>query len=793
MRIIQPSPLNIQETSLQGLKFKGNHQETFQITVLEEDIIRVQHFPDGYPRLKRTWSIADQDGDVPLEGRSRGDLSSFQLPANKISKINDKVLVSTAIMQVEIDTEDGSLTWCTYPERKIFASDLRRRAYSYDQNGETVSHYLERRPDEHYYGFGERSGPLDKYGRRIRMLNLDALGYDAEIGDPLYKHIPFYITYVPGLNLAYGLFYDNLSTSIFDLGQERDNYYGPYRYYQAETGDLDYYLIFGPQISDVVHKFSKLIGHPALPPRWSLGYLASSMLYTDAENAQEALNEFITDCEKHQIPCDMFHLSSGYGSGADGKRYVFNWNFEKIPDPHKMVDDFHQAGVHLTANIKPCLLKSHPLFDEVTGFGGFIKDSESEKPRLDYFWDGYGSHLDFTNPTTFNWWSSNVQKWLLDYGIDATWNDNNEYPIWDDDAKCFGFGEEIKIKHIRPLQPYLMVRSSLKAQCANAPEKRPFLLSRSASPGTQRYAQTWSGDNETSWNTLRYNIPMGLGLSLSGFPNTGHDIGGFTGPRPSAELFVRWVQNGIFHPRFTIHSWNTDGTANTPWMHAEILPIIRETIQFRYRLIPYLYTQFFEAYRNGIPIIRPLVYQFPDDENCHQESFDFMVGPNLLVASALEPQQRTRQIYLPKGQNWVDFRTGCIYEGGQTVRLPAPLEHIPLMVIAGSVIPQMQDMRFVGEKPDDIRLLYIFPDSGESKRTTLLVEDDGVSMKYKEGEFTEIYLKLTSSPIKIDLDIQYGHNGYQPPYKNFEIILPSGESRLLNISCPEGMSAKVRN
>lgn len=792
MRIIQPSPLTIQETSLRGLKFNGNHQETLQITVLEEDIIRVQLFPDGKPRLNRTWSIADKDGDVPLEGRSREDLSSFQLPAFKISKSTDKVLFSTAKMQVDIDIEDGSLTWRTQPDQKIFSADLQRRAYSYDQNGETVFHYLERRPDEHYYGFGERSGPLDKYGRRMRMLNLDALGYDAEKGDPLYKHIPFYITYVPGLNLAYGLFYDNLSTSIFDMGQERDNYYGPYRYYQAEAGDLDYYLIFGPQISDVVQKFSTLIGRPALPPRWTLGYLASSMLYTDAENAQESLNEFITDCEKHQIPCDMFHLSSGYGSGADGKRYVFNWNFEKIPDPLKMVDNFRQAGIHLMANIKPCLLESHPLFDEVAEFDGFIKDSRSEKPRLDYFWGGYGSHLDFTNPATLNWWSSNVQKWLLDYGIDATWNDNNEYPIWDDDAKCFGFGDEIKIKHIRPLQSYLMVRSSLKAQCANAPEKRPFLLSRSASPGTQRYAQTWSGDNETSWNTLRFNIPMGLGLSISGFPNTGHDVGGFIGPRPSEELFVRWVQNGIFHPRFTIHSWNTDGTANTPWMHADVLPIIRETIKFRYRLIPYLYTQFFEAYRNGSPIIRPLVYQFPEDENCHQESFDFMLGPNLLVASILEPEQRIRQVYLPKGQNWVNLHTGSIYEGGQTVQLQAPLEHIPLLVIAGSVIPQMRDMRFVGEKPDDIRLLYIFPDSGESERTTLLVEDDGVSLKYKNGGFAEMYLTLTSTPQKIHLDIQYGHYGYQPSYNNFEVILPAREHRPLTISCPEGMSATLR-
>ena len=233
---------------------------------------------------------------------------------------------------------------------------------------------MQRRENEHYYGFGERSGFLDKNGRRMRMLNLDALGYNAETGDPLYKHIPFYITYVPELKVAYGLFYDNLSTTVFDMGQEHDNYYGPYRYYQAEAGDLDYYLIFGPKIADVVQKFSKLIGRPALPPRWSLGYLGSSMLYTDAPNAQEELKKFVRECLEYNIPCDMFHLSSGYGSGADGKRYVFNWNFEKIPDPRQMIDTFHQAGMHVAANIKPCLLDTHPRYAEVARLDAFVKD-----------------------------------------------------------------------------------------------------------------------------------------------------------------------------------------------------------------------------------------------------------------------------------------------------------------------------------------------------------------------------------------------------------------------------------
>jgi len=791
MRITRPRLIHLQAAPSHPLTFKGENREIFQITVLEEDIIRVQHFPDGKPRLNRTWSIVGADGDVPLEGRRRDDIRSFSQPNFKLEQFDGMAQVSTTCLQLEIDTNDCRLTWRNHSDGQIFAADLKHRAYAYDENGESVFHYMQRRSDEHYYGFGERSGALDKYGRRMRMVNLDALGYNAESGDPLYKHIPFYITYVPELKLAYGLFYDNLGAAVFDMGQERDNYYSAYRYYQVESGDLDYYLLYGPDIASVVQKFSKLIGRPALPPRWSLGYLGSSMLYTDADNAQQALKGFVQECEEHQIPCDMFHLSSGYGSGADGKRYVFNWNFDKIPDPHKMVETFHQAGMRVMANIKPCLLDSHPNYAEVSKLGAFVKDSQSRKPRLDYFWDGYGSHIDFTNPVAFQWWQENVRKWLLEYGVDATWNDNNEYPIWDDEALCFGFGEEIKIKHIRPLQPYLMVRASLEAQRAFRPDSRPFLLSRSAAPGTQRYAQTWSGDNETSWETLRYNIPMGLGMSLSGFPNMGHDVGGFSGPSPSPELLVRWVQNGIFHPRFTIHSWNTDNTANTPWMHPDVLPIIRETIQFRYRLIPYIYTRFVEAHRSGTPIIRPLVYQYPEDENCHTESFDFMLGADLLVASVLEPGARLRRIYLPRGEHWVDIHTGTCYAGGQTIELPAPLERIPVLAVGGSVIPQGKAMRFIGEQPDDLRALHLYPHKEEGQRTSYLVEDDGLSNGYQRGEYTELYFTLTSTSQNLHLEIRYGHHGYRLPYEKLEVVLPPGETRSLQITCPDELTVAI--
>lgn len=719
-----------------------------------------------------------QPVDVPREGRRRDDLSAFSLPPFAVDPSDDCITIQTDSLRAKIQLGEFKIKWLD-SSGNLFASDRDLHAYPYDQASHTVFHYLDRLLGEHYYGFGEKAGALDKRGMRMRMFDLDALGYDAENSDPLYKHFPFYITYNADVDTAYGLFYDNLATTIFDMGNELDNYYPPYRYYQADDGDIDYYLIYGPTIPDVVKKLTALTGRMALPPRWSLGYLGSTMTYTEAPNAQEQLKQFVDLCDEHQIPCDLFHLSSGYGANEEGKRYVFNWNSEKIPDPEAMVAHFHQTGIKLAANIKPALLTSHPLYEKVKALGAFVQAAETDEPELNTFWGGQGAHLDFTNPDGYDWWRACVRKRLLDFNIDATWNDNNEYSLRDDQARCDGFGDPIPIGLIRPLHSLLMSRASRSAQLQYRSDERPFLISRSGCPGIQRYAQTWSGDNYTSWKTLRYNIPMGLGLSLSGAPNTGHDVGGFAGPKPDMELFVRWVQSGVFHPRFTIHSWNDDGSVNEPWMYPQAISIIRKTIEFRYRLIPYLYTLFFEASRTGEPIIRPLVYHFWNDPNCRREAFDFMLGPSLLVATVFEQGARTRQIYLPRGEMWANFYTGKWHQGGQTITAKAPLERIPLFVRGGGMIPMGKVMRHFGEQPDDQRHVYLFPHPDTGTGTFHLIEDDGVSFDYRKGGYTELALTLDATPKRVDVDMRAVHTGYEVPYDQIELILPPGDQRPL--------------
>ena len=503
------------------------------------------------------------------------------------------------------------------------------------------------------------------------------------------------------------------------------------------------------------------------------------MSYTDAPDAQQQLQKFIALCREHAIPCDSFQLSSGYTS-INGKRYVFNWNRDKIPDPKALAQTFRDAGIRLAANIKPCLLHDHPRYREAAAKNLFVQDSDSGAPETSMFWDAEGSHLDFTNPATGQWWRDNVKAQLLDLGIGSTWNDNNEYEIWDGDARCHGFGTPIAIRHIRPLMPLLMMQNSWRAQREHNPHERPYLISRSGCPGLQRYVQTWSGDNRTSWHTLKWNIRMAAGMSLSGMYHIGHDIGGFAGPKPDAELFLRWIQSALLLPRFTIHSWNDDHTVNEPWMHPSITAAVRDAIRLRYRLIPYLYTLLWQAATQDEAIVRPTFLDHEHDEATYADTDDYLIGRDLLVCPVTAPGVRARDIYLPDNTlGWYDYHSGEYHSGGQTIRVQAPLERLPLFVRAGSIVAEGALMHADSPAADSERTLRLYPAKGNEKSEGTLYDDNGTAA---DGEHWQLHWRLHGHGDELYLRLD-ASGDYQPAYlDNLRVTLPPNETRRLIIS-----------
>lgn len=700
-----------------GLTLRVEARHLLRLTVLDHGLIRVQLLRDGEWQQPRSWSVAPE-GDVPWQGRSRDATDGFPCPAVRVTP---DPLIETDHLRVTVATP-LALRWeCrASPDTpwQPFAEDRPTGAYQLAPLDGRIAHYMARQPDERVFGLGEKSGALDRAGRRFEMRNLDALGYDAARTDPLYKHLPVSFTPRPGAGVL-GLFYDTLSTVWLDLGNELDNYHAPYRHWRAEDGDLDLYVSWAPDLATAVARHTALIGGTAFLPRWSLGYSASSMAYTDAPDAQAQMAQFLDRLAAEDIPCDSFQMSSGYTS-IGPRRYVFNWNHDKFPDFPGLAARFADQGVRLIANIKPVLLDDHPAY-------GDAKELMLQGDHAP-FWDGMGSHLDFTRPATIEWWKARVTEALLDQGVTATWNDNNEFGVWDDTVQAHGFGTPIPIRQMRPVMGMLMTRASGEAQRAAHPGTRPFLISRSAAPGTQRYAQSWTGDNRTSWETLRWNIPMGLGLSLSGFYNIGHDVGGFAGDRPDPELFTRWVQNGVLHPRFTIHSWNDDGTVNEPWMHPEVTPLIRDAIRLRYRLLPYLYTQLYRAHTDHAPMLRPLLLDFPNDPQAQSREFDFLLGPDLLVASVIEPGADTRRVYLPQWPGgWWEWDNATWHPGGIWLEVPVTLASIPLFIRGGAVLPLSHGATRADPAAEGHRIALACPAPDGPAVQSLMYDDDGIS------------------------------------------------------------------
>ena len=326
-----------------------------------------------------------------------------------------------------------------------------------------------------------------------------------------------------------------------------------------------------------------------------------------------------------------------------------------------------------------------------------------------------------------------------------------------------------------------MMKASFEAQREFAPNLRPYLISRSGTPGMQRYVQTWSGDNYTSWKTLKYNIKMGLGLSLSGVYNIGHDVGGFSGPAPEPELLIRWVQNGILHPRFTIHSWNEDQTVNLPWMYDEATDIIRETIQLRHQLVPYFYNLLYKAHTSYEPIIKPTFYDYEHDTKTFEENDDFILGNELLVASVVEKGQRERPVYLPnESEGWYDFYTGEWYAGGQTVIVEAPLHRIPLLVKGGAVIPLNTAQASFKTKHLDERTVCLYPHKENGTTVYRLYEDDGLSVIDEQSHaFIVIEMVTTENEIIVNVSKE---GSYKLPYDDISFVLPATETRPLTIN-----------
>ena len=717
-----------------------------KIVFLTDEIVRVRASFDK-ELAEESYILMTTAWEDRLDPLFEGQRTRLEPVAAKLAEGEKTIVFESAALRLELDRDPICIRLYDKDGTGLY-STLAGSPFTLDTN-KRVTAYSRMQEDDCFYGFGEKAGNLNKNKEFLRERATDAMGYDAEKTDTLYKHIPFYIRLNRGTKKAVGLFYHNFYESVFNMGKEKSNYWPRYTYWQADGGDIDLFLLGGNTLKKIVDNYTLLTGRPALLPKRALGYQGSSMYYPELEkDSDEAVLNFIDTIKEEGFPIDGFHLSSGYTS-VNGKRCVFTWNTERFKNPRAYFAAMNEKGAQNVPNVKPGILLCHPWFDEFNKKDVFVKDSKNpDAYAVGSWWGGDGAFWDYTRPEARRAWKDYLIENVIDVGTDSVWNDNCEYDsLLDKDAICDFDGKGGTIGRLKPLMCTIMCRLAGEAVEEHNADARPYVVCRSGSSGIQKYAQTWCGDNCTSWKSLQYNIPIITGMGLSGQPNEGADIGGFAGPAPGEELFVRWVQNGIFQPRFSIHSASNDNTVTEPWMFRDSAPLIRDAVLLRYRMTPYLYSAEYEASRTGAPIMRALVYEFQNDEKVYDESFEFLYGRDLLIANVIEPGAKTKKVYLPAGCKWYDWndKFKC-FEGGQTIEVPVDMTSIPMFIREGAIIP-MADNQLMSMERDHMTALHLILAPGKESSGYTLYDDDGVSNDFRSGVFRRTEISMTGESV----------------------------------------------
>ncbi len=754
----QPSKIPLLLNVLSGAKPLDNGIQlqsgdaVIQVTALTEDVLRIRIGLNGQLPEDASWAV------LPEARRQSAKVVREDTP--------DNVGFRTTLVRVQV--ERSSL--------RLKISDLNGNILQEDAAGWPLEFhdkafriYKEMPLDEHYFGLGDKVGPLDRRNEAFTMWNTDSYAFQ-ESTDPIYKSIPFFLTMRAGR--ATGMLLDNTWCSSFDFGKTTEGVYS----FGAESGPVDYYVLAGPDPKHVLSTYAWLTGHAPLPPIWALGYQQSRYSYETGSQLREVADKLRED----KIPADALYLDIDF---QKDKR-PFTVDAVKFPGFAQMLGDLKKEHFHVVAitdlHIARAENQGYAPFD--TGLAGnhFVRNLDGSI-FVGKVWPGPSVFPDFTQQSTRLWWGSLYSNFVSD-GLSGFWNDMNEPSIFNTPNLTMpdtvqhridepGFQSRVADhREIHNVYGMENSRATYEGLLKLSPDNRPFVLTRATYAGGQRYAATWTGDNSSTWNHLRLTTPMLLNLGLSGFGLSGADVGGFAGT-PQPDLLTKWIELATFQPIDRNHA--EKGTApREPWVHGpEQEDIRRHYIEERYRLMPYLYTTVEEMSHTGVPIVRPLFLEFPNaTADGHPFDLDapseFLFGPDLLVGPPPYPEKLgSYEVKLPPGK-WYRYWTGEQVNDAKPEVVLRTLETLPVYVREGSIIPVQPLTQSTDEIPHGPLILRVYPGS---HCTGSVYQDDGASLAYTRGEYLRMQLscQVVGNAVKLHLSPHEG--GFHPWWNQVRI------------------------
>ncbi len=715
-----------------------------RVTVFRDGIVRVRLAPAGAFPKDSSWAVIE-DAHPP----------SFQLV-----ETGESVRLVTSRMTVDIRKSPILISFLD-PSGRVLSADARHRPMAWD--GTSVRVWKTMPDGEFYYGLGDKAGPINRRGRAFSMWNTDAFGWQ-ESTDPLYKTIPFFLALRDGI--AYGIFFDNTYRSSFDFGVASGELYS----FGAEGGELNYYFFAGPEPKRVVEEFTALVGRTPLPPLWSLGYQQCRYSYYPEARVREVARLL----REKKIPADVIYLDIDY---QDGNR-PFTIDRQRFPRFEQMIRDLRAEGFRTIAITDLHLKKEagYVPYDSGMARDAFVKNPDGSV-YVGTVWPGPSVFPDFTLSRVREWWGG-LYKDFVGMGIAGFWNDMNEPAIFERTDKTMPLdvvhrlndGTALDHRTIHNVFGMENARATYEGLLKLRPNERPFVLTRAAYAGAQRYAASWTGDNSSTWNHLRMSTPTLLSLGISGYPLVGDDIGGFAGS-PPADLLTRWFEVGAFNPIYRDHTMK-DSADQEPWVHGpEHEAIRRRYIEERYKLMPYIYTAVEETSRTGVPLMRPIFLEYPQAGAFYAEDREFFFGRDLLVAPVVDETVDAYSVRFPPGQ-WYDYWTGTAYRGGTSFAVKPVLSEMPLYVRGGAILPEQPVVQHTGEKPNGPLELRVYP--GEDCRGSLYL-DDGESFGYQRGEFLRVNYSCEVGPTSLRVKSASENHKYMPWWTELRVTAYGAE------------------
>ncbi len=682
----------------------------------------------------------------------------IQKPADQIQykESSDQIEITTTALKLRITKSPLCFNFYTADGKVLSEDDTR---FGTNWQGTRVVNYRKLYADEKFIGLGEKTGNLNRRGSSYTNWNTDASDHNPK-SDPLYETFPFFIGLHGGL--SYGLFFDNTHKSYFDFGASTDD---TMSWFGADAGDMNYYFLGAQSVAQIIQDYTWLTGRMEMPPLWSLGYQQCRWSYMSAKEILDIAQTF----RKKQIPADVMYCDIDY---MDHYK-IFTWNKQTFADPKGMIDQLKSMNFHLVTIVDPGIKiePGYKQYDEGVANNYFATYPNGEK-YIGSVWPGRCHFPDFFRDDVRKWWGASFTA-LANPGVEGFWNDMNEPAAWGQDIPWMVKFGNYYMPEIRNAYGMQMARATYEGTKKILNGKRPFVLTRAAYSGTQRYSAVWTGDNSAYDAHMLLGTRMVNSLGITGMSLVGVDIGGFTG-NPTPELMVRWNSLGVYTPMFRNHA--AKGTEyREPWKWgAEKEAIIKKDIEQRYKLLPYLYSSYYQSHQTGLPVSRTLAINYTQEDSIFSERFQnqFLFGDAIMVAP-VESTKLSEEVYLPSGE-WYRLSSGKKFTGGKIIKAPAPLTDLPVFIKGSAIIPMQHVIQSTSEKGDGILELHVW--YGKEANSFVYYEDDGSTYDYQNGAYYKRAISFDPAKKQISLDAVEG--SFASKYSKINLVLHGFKGQL---------------